>query len=142
MLNGVASSDYLIPSVHIASHPALGLKQPLSIRVPASQTLIHQSVTFNLPPTHYHLQIVPNIPVAATGRAYRFFVIINGSKASEITKTGAERDRSNPVFEARLERGAVHRIEVEVLAEKATAGEAKAEVQWEKTTCLIHIPRS
>jgi hypothetical protein len=120
----------------------LALAQPLAIRVPASSKKVHQAVTFTLSPSQYHLQIIPNLPVANTNRPYRFFVMVNGTKVSETIKPGGDRDRANPVFEARLERGAVHKIEVEVLAVKAGTGEGKEEVQWEKSTCLVQIPRS
>jgi hypothetical protein len=112
------------------------------VRVPASKKMIHTSVTFSVPPTLYYLQIIPNIPVATSGLAYRFFVLVNGTKVSEITRPGVEKDRENPVFEARLERGAVHKIEVEVLAAKPGGGDSKSDVQWEKITCLVHIPRN
>ena len=53
------------------------------------------------------------------------------------------------VFEARLERGAVGRIEVEVLAEKARAraidgdeDESRdAQVEREKVTAFVHVVR-
>jgi hypothetical protein len=64
-----------------------------------------------------------------------------------------ERDKSKPVFDARLEKGGVNKIEVEVLAGKNNAayvpvnGEAgpqepkKKDVQWEKITCFVHVLR-
>jgi hypothetical protein len=61
---------------------------------------------------------------------------------SEYIKPGAERDKSRPVFEARLERGTVGRIEVEVLAGKGTVGKGgKEEVEWEKCTIFVHVWR-
>jgi hypothetical protein len=69
---------------------------------------------------------------------------VNGTRLSEIVKPASgERDKSNPVFEARLDRGAVNKIEVEVLAGKADVYSGdKDEVEWEKLTCFVHCLRS
>ncbi|KAF2674612.1 Bromodomain-containing protein [Microthyrium microscopicum] len=136
-------SDYLLPSVLIQTHPALGLRNPLSFRVPASKTSLHQSVTFTVPASQYQLQITPNIPVAATDRGYRIFVMVNGHRHSENTKLGnQERDKTNPIFECSLGRGGVSKIEVEILAVKVNPKTNKEEVQWEKSTAFVHVLRN
>jgi len=68
--------------------------------------------------------------------------MVNGQRLSEYIKPGEERDKTHPVFEARLERGSVGRIEVEVLAGKGIKGkDGKEEVEWEKCTVFIHVMR-
>lgn len=66
-------------------------------------------------------------------------------------RPGEEQDKSRPVYEARLERGTVGRIEVEVLAEKAAGNvngvagekkEGKDEVDREKVSVFVHVMRS
>lgn len=64
-------------------------------------------------------------------------------------KPAAETDLSHPLFEVRLERGAVNRIEVEVLAGKEVKTEAKTDskesigkkqdVELEKCTIFVHV---
>jgi hypothetical protein len=86
--------------------------------------------------------VVPHIPVGLTQRPYRVFVTVNGHRTSEIIKPGVERDKSKPTFEARLDRGTVGRIEVEVLAGKGPSGKGgKEEVEWEKCTIFVHVWR-
>jgi hypothetical protein len=137
-------SDYILPSLLISSHPALGLPKPFSIRIPASSSAYHQSVTITLPDTHYILRFIPQLPEAVTTRPYRLFVTVNGNRASEVKAMApAERDKNRPLFEGRLEIGAVNKIEVELLAGKPSAGgRGKEEVQWEKITCFVHVMRS
>jgi len=127
--------------VQIATHPALPLVKPFSVKIPASTKSLHQSVAFSLPASHYYLHITPDIPVGATHRPYRLFVTVNGTRLSEQLKAGYERDKCRPLFEARLDRGQVHKIEVEVLAAKANAKTGR-DLQWEKITCLAHIMRN
>jgi hypothetical protein len=71
-------------------------------------------------------------------------VTVNGARASEVKGMApTDRDRSRPLFEARLEGGAVNKIEVELLAGKVDVkNRGKDEVQWEKITCFVHILRS
>jgi hypothetical protein len=118
--------------------------KPFNARIPASSTSLHQSVTFALSGADYFLQVTPHIPVGLTNRPYRLFVTLNGSRISETIKPAVtERDKTRPQFEARLDRGVVNKIEVEILAGKASeaAGE-KDEVEWEKLTCFVHCLRT
>ena len=104
--------------------------------------MTQQSVAITVPATHHYFQIVPHIPVGLTNRPYRLFVTVNGQRLSEVIKPGIERDKEKPVFEARVERGTVGRVEVEVLAGKGTVGKAgKEEVEWEKVTVFVHVLR-
>lgn len=134
-------SDYLLPSTQLVSHAALNGASPFKARIPASKTSLHQNVTFQLSGAHDYLQVIPYIPVGLSNRPYRLFVTVNGHKLSGSTTQTT--DRSRPVFEAKLQRGIVNKLEVEVLAGKADAsiGE-KDEVEWEKLTCFIHCLRS
>jgi hypothetical protein len=95
-----------------------------------------------VPSTHYYFQITPHIPVGLTTRPYRLFVTVNGQRMSEYTKPGSERIKDHPLFEARLERGMVNRIEVEVLAGKGTVGKGgKEEVELERCSLFVHVMR-
>lgn len=61
---------------------------------------------------------------------------------SEYIKPGAERDKTHPLFEARLERGMVSRVEVEVMAGKGIVGKGgKEEVDWERVSIFVHVLR-
>jgi hypothetical protein len=135
-----AGANSIMPSISISTHPQLGLSKPFRLKIPASNTLTQQSITVTVPSTHYYLQIVPHIPVALTGRPYRVFVVVNSTRQSEFIKPGAERDKTRPLFEARLERGGVNRIEIEVLAgkEKKNAS-GKEEVELERCTVFVHV---
>jgi hypothetical protein len=143
MLTPAGPSDYILPSLLISSHPALGLPKPFSARIPASTSAYHQSVTITLPESHYFLRLVPQIPEEVTSRPYRLFVTVNGARCSEIKGLApSERDKNRPLFEGRLEVGIVNKIEVELLAGKqGVNSRGKEEVQWEKITCFVHVLR-
>lgn len=99
-------------------------------------------MTVTVPSSHHFFNVVPHIPVGLTNRPYRLFVTVNGQRLSEYIKPGADRDKSRPSFEVRLERGAVSRIEVEVLAGKGTVGKGgKEDVDWERCTLFVHVMR-
>jgi hypothetical protein len=143
LANPSDSTDYLLPYTQLSSHPSLSLANPFKARIPASKTSLHQSVTFTLSGSHAFLQLVPHIPVGLTTRPYRLFITSNGTRLSEVVRPAAgDRDKTKPIFEIRLERGAVNKVEVEILAGKAEVrpGE-KDDVQWEKLTCFIHCLR-
>ncbi|KAF1992633.1 Bromodomain-containing protein [Aulographum hederae CBS 113979] len=133
-----APSDFLIPNLTLSSHPQLGLSKPKTIVIPASPTLIHNSVTFSLPVQHHYLQITPRIPVARTDRPYRIFVIVNGTRMVEVVRPEKERQKGFPLYEGRLESGMVNRLEVECMTEKEGASK---ELLWEKMTVFVNLVR-
>jgi hypothetical protein len=138
-----AAADSILPSLTFATHPALSLSKPMNLTIPAHPRNTQQSVTVTVPSTHYYFQITPHVPVGLTNRPYRLFVTVNGQRVSEYTKPGTERIKDRPLFEARLERGMVNRIEVEVLAGKANATKGgKEEVELEKCTLYVHVLRT
>lgn len=135
-------SSSILPNLTLSTHPALKLAKPLTVKIPAHPTTTQQSITLTVPCTHQYFQVVPHIPVGLTQRPYRVFVTVNGQRMSETIKPGVERDKSRPIFEARVERGTVGRIEVEVLAGKGPSGKSgKEEVEWEKCTIFVHVWR-
>lgn len=116
-------------------------------------------------PSHSYIQIIPKIPIALTNRMYRLFVTVNGNKTLEANRVpvtagingatpgpGFEggKKKGEPLFEAKL-LGGVNRIEVEIIAEKerkeqsenanANAGAKKDDVEIEKCTIFLHLPR-
>jgi hypothetical protein len=89
------------------------------------------------------LRLIPQLPEGVTARPYRLFVTVNGARTSEVKiMAPAERDKNRPLFDGRLEIGAVNKIEVELLAGKpGLSGRGKDEIQWEKITCFVHVLR-
>lgn len=136
-----AAEDAILPLLAIQSHPSLGLSKPFDLKIPASPTLTQQSLTITLPPTHTHLLIIPHVPVALTSRPYRLFVKVNDNRVSETVKPGVERRKDEPQFEARLERGVVTRIEVEVLAGSKEKRGGKEAVELERCGVFVHVLR-
>jgi hypothetical protein len=134
-------STYILPTMKITTHPGLSLEKPFSYVVPASSTTLHSSVTFTLPSTHYYLQLIPHIPVGATTRTFRLFVTANGSRQAEVIRPGIERDKERPLYEVRMEKGMVNRIEVELLA-GGLMKDGKEQLQWEKMLVFVHVRRT
>jgi hypothetical protein len=131
-----------MPTLTLQSSPQLNLPRPIRLTMSAHPRLATQSATVSLPPAHHALHIAPHLPVALQQRPYRLFVSVNGRPALRLGTT--ESDRSRPVFEGRLERGVVNRVEVEVLA--ASEGgkgveKGKEGVEWEKMSAFVYLPR-
>jgi hypothetical protein len=183
---GQPKEDYILPELRLSNHPSVP-DPKFRFKIPASDTSLHQSVTFTVPASHNTVRLSPHIPVGVTTRPYRLFVSVNGTRASEVVAASAgyqngllnhhpqhpmasmpglyglekERDKTRPVFDAKLERGAVNKIEVEVLAGKAPSALAQSivsspdekdreiekekkkgkDVQWEKITLFVHVMR-
>lgn len=152
--------DSILPTLTITQHPSVRVSSGETIftrTIKAHPRLIDQSVTYTVPPSKVMFQIIPYLPPSVTSRAYRIFVLVNGQRVSaRVPPPGEESDRSKPVYEARLERGTVGRIEVEVLAEKAvprtngvTKGDAEGkegkkkedEVDRERVCVFVHVLR-
>ncbi|OCK77511.1 Bromodomain-containing protein [Lepidopterella palustris CBS 459.81] len=164
---GKTAADALIPSITLSAHPLLNLPHPWCHSIPASKERTQQSVTMTLPSSHHYLQIIPYMPIALTGRLYRLFVTVNGSRVLEVTRPvngvgvgvgavgadvgggGGGKEKGKPVFEAKLVQG-VNRIEVEAVAEKEVRKGGKkeggqvqgvGEVEGEKFTVFVHLMR-
>ncbi len=105
-----------------------------------------QSITINLPSTHYYLQIVPTISMTViNNRQYKIFGIANGQRLNPMPlQPGQNADQRRPLFEARLSPG-VNRIEVEVIAgpprgaPKLTPGQ---DVELERITIFANLLKS
>jgi hypothetical protein len=148
-------TEALLPKIVLKAHPALNLPRPFSVDILAHKEKSSHSVTINLPSTHAYLQIIPHIPVALTGRAYRLFVIVNGTKTLEVNRAPVTagingssqydggKKKGEPVFEAKLMQG-VNRIEVQIIAEKDRRGkpepkDPKEQVVLEKCQIFANL---
>lgn len=155
--------EALIPRISLNTHPALSASKPWSVNILANTQKTTYSATMVVAPTHSYIQIIPKIPIALTNRMYRLFVTVNGNKTLEANRVpvtagingatpgpGYEggKKKGEPLFEAKL-LGGVNRIEVEIIAEKerkeqsenAVAVAKKDDVEIEKCTIFLHLPR-
>ncbi|KAB8305050.1 hypothetical protein EYC80_004353 [Monilinia laxa] len=118
---GKDASHAMITNLSIATHPRLNVSRHFHMDLPPSATLTQQSITINLPSTHYYLQIKPTI-----------------------AQSLLELDPRQPLFEARLLPG-VNKIEVELIAAlpKGTAKPAgEPDVEIEKVTVFANLMRN
>jgi len=106
----------MITNLSLATHPGLNITRHLRMDVPPSPTMTHQSITVNLPSTHYYLQIKPTIAASLFERQYKLFVT-SGTQRLHAMPTIPHHnvDQRCPLFEARLSPG-VNRIEIELIA--------------------------
>ncbi|KAB5584886.1 hypothetical protein GE09DRAFT_6420 [Coniochaeta sp. 2T2.1] len=82
---GRGLSDALITSLHIRGHPNLPLENGVrfSLSIPADPVYAQQNTTVHVPNYQYKLQVIPKIaPLERQNRAYRLFVVCNGSVLS------------------------------------------------------------
>ena len=141
----LAASDAMITNLSISTHPGLNISKHLRMNLPPSPTKAQQSVTINLPATHYYLQIKPTIAASLRERQYKLFVTSGTQRLHAIpTIPGHAVDNLHPLFEARILPG-VNRIEVELIA-ALPRGAPKLpngqDVELEKITVFANLMKS
>lgn len=112
--------------------------------LPPSPAMAQQSITINLPHTHYYLQIKPTISAAMMERQHKLFVTSGTHRLVAMPQVpGQPLDHRNPLFEARLLPG-VNRIELELIA-ALPRGAPKPlngqDVELEKITIFANLLR-
>jgi len=142
---GKDASDAMISNLSLATHPGLNISKHFKMDLPPSPTMTHQSITINLPATHYYLQIKPTISASLFERQHKLFVTSGSQRLHAMpTIPGHSVDTRHPLFEARLLPG-VNRIEVELIA-ALPKGAAKLangqDVELEKITVFANVMKS
>jgi hypothetical protein len=141
----VDASDAMITNLSIATHPGLNISKHFRMDLPPSPTKTQQSVTINLPHTHYFLQIKPTIAPSLRERQYKLFVTSGTQRLIAMPTTpGQPVDNLHPLFEARILPG-VNRIEIELIA-ALPKGAPKLpngqDVELEKITIFANLMKS
>lgn len=141
LLKGPDISDVLLSNLSIATHPGLKIDNHFHLDIPPSSTLTQQSITINLPSTHYYLRIIPTLSPNAVERPSRLFVTAGHQRLNPIPQRPEESDFRRPVYEARIIPG-VNRIEVEIVA-GAPRGTPKTgsgnDIEVEKITVFANV---
>ncbi|RKF72737.1 Protein polybromo-1 [Golovinomyces cichoracearum] len=141
-LPGNAASDAMITNLSIATHPGLNITRHFNMDLPPSATLTQQSVTINLPATHYYLQIKPSIASAMMQRQHKLFVTAGSTRLHAMpTIPGHPVEPKSPLFEARLHPG-VNRIEIEIVAAFPINVITASEVEMEKFCIFVNLMRA
>jgi hypothetical protein len=113
--------------------------------LPPSQTMAQQSITINLPSTHYYIQIKPTLAGATMERQHKLFVTSGNQRLHAMpTIPGHSVDPRHPLFEARLLPG-VNRIEVELIAALPKGASRLAngqDVELEKIIVFANLMRA
>ena len=139
------ASDAMITNLSISTHPGLNISKHLRMNLPPSPTKTQQSVTINLPPSHYYLQIKPTIAASLRERQYKLFVTSGNQRLHAMPLVpGNAIDNLNPLFEARLLPG-VNRIEIELIAALPKGAPKLAngqDVELEKITIFANLMKS
>ncbi|SLM40141.1 Bromodomain [Lasallia pustulata] len=138
------ASDALITNLSISTHPGLKIDKHMQIDIAPSPTMTQQSVTINLPPSHYYLRIVPTIASNLAHRQSKLFVTAATQRLNRIPQRPEETDERRPVYEARVVPG-VNRIEVEMIAGPARGAPKTGpgqDVELEKMTVFVNLLRA
>ena len=135
----------MITNLSLATHPGLNISPHFRMDIPPSPQMAQQSITINLPSTHYYLQIKPTIAASLLERQHKLFVTSGSTRLHAIpTIPGHSVDNRHPLFEARLLPG-VNRIEIELIA-ALPKGSAKPaggqEVELEKIIVFANLMRA
>ncbi|TVY19201.1 Chromatin structure-remodeling complex subunit rsc1 [Lachnellula arida] len=115
---GQTAADAMITNLLISTHPGLNIARHFRMEVTPSDVLAQQSITINLPPTHYYLQIKPTIAdfLVQPDRQHRIFVTAGTQRLFALPIIPNHPiDQRHPLFDARLLPG-VNRIEIEIIA--------------------------
>ncbi|RDL33112.1 Bromodomain-containing protein [Venustampulla echinocandica] len=139
---GKNASDAMITNLSLATHPGLNITRHFRMDLPPSPTMTQQSITINLPHTHYYLQIKPTIASSLFERQYKLFVTCGTQRLHALPAIpGHSVDQRHPLFEARLLPG-VNRIEVELIASLPKGAPRQPngpDVELEKTTIFANL---
>ena len=110
------ASDAMITNLSISTHPGLNITKHFRMDIPPSDTMAQQSVTINLPSTHYYLQIKPTIAPSLLERQHKLFFTLNTQRLHAMPLIpGHPVYTRHPLFEGRLLPG-VNRLEIELIA--------------------------
>ncbi|PBP21026.1 Bromodomain-containing protein [Diplocarpon rosae] len=142
---GKSASDAMITNLSLATHPGLNISRHFRMDLPPSPAMAQQSITVNLPSTHYYLQIKPTIASSLLERQHKLFVTSGTQRLHAMPLIpGHPVDPSHPLFEARLLPG-VNRIDIELIA-ALPRGSAKPangqDAELEKITIFANLLRS
>lgn len=139
---GKDASDAMITNLSLATHPGLNISKHFKMDLPPSPTMTQQSITINLPATHYYLQIKPTISPSLLDRQHKLFVTSGTQRLHAMpTIPGHSVDTTHPLFEARLLPG-VNRIEIELIAALPKGAPKPAngqDVELEKITVFANL---
>lgn len=105
----------MITNLGLETHPGLNISRHFRMDLPPSPTLTQQSITINLPNTHYYLRVTPSISPSLLERQHKVFVTCGSRLHALPLVSGQPIDTRNSVYEIRLHPG-VNRIEVEIIA--------------------------
>lgn len=132
----------MITNLSIATHPGLNIIRHFHMDIPPSATLAQQSVTINLPATHYYLQLKPSIASSMMQRQHKLFVTAGTTRLHAMpTIPGHPVEPRNPLFEARLHPG-VNRIEIEIIAAFPKGSISTREVEIEKVNLYVNLMKA
>lgn len=143
-LTAADASDALISNLSISTHPGLKITHHFHLDVAPSPTQSQQSITVNLPSTHYYLRIIPTIAHNLSHRQSKLFVTANLQRLNPIPQRPEEADSRRPLYETRVSPG-VNRIEVEMIAGPARGAPklgSGQEIELEKITVFANVLRA
>ncbi|KAH0539102.1 hypothetical protein FGG08_004340 [Glutinoglossum americanum] len=138
---GKDASDALISNLKICTHPGLKLSSPFRLDLPPSQTSTQQSITINLPSTHYFLQVVPTIAPVVGNRQTKLIATHAGQRLNPVPQLPGQTDLRRPLYEVRLVVG-VNKIEVEMVAGLARGAQKVGggqDAEFEKFTVFANL---
>ena len=109
--------------------------------IPASDDRAQQSITVNLPSTHYYLQITPTLNASVSQRQFKTFAMAGNQRLLPMPQLpGQPVDQLSPLYEARLRTG-VNMIEVTVIAAPGPDGAKGVPAELEKFTIFANLLR-
>lgn len=134
----------MITNLNITTHPGLNISRHFRMDVPPSPTMTHQSVTINLPQTHYYIQIKPALVPSILERQHRMFITCGGTRLTALPlNPGHPIDPLHALYDCRIHPG-VNRIEIELIAAlpKGAKGVNGLDYELEKITVYANLMKA
>ncbi|KAJ5246958.1 hypothetical protein N7468_001941 [Penicillium chermesinum] len=133
-----ASSAALIRNVQILTHPSLALAEDFCLDIPPSSTLIQQTITIPLPPSHHFITVRPTVVDGTTQRQIKLVAAVGMQRLHPVEDTSAL------AYDIQLHPGTT-KLDLEVIAGPARgtpkSGPPGSEVEYERVTIFFSLLR-
>jgi len=122
----------------VQTHPDIKVDQHFSFDIFPSPTHSQQSISLNLPPSHYYLRIIPTIGTIASNRQSKLVATLN---YAQLKPKPDDADPKRPIFDTRILPG-LNTINIEMIAgpprgaPKSTPGQ---DLELERITLFVNL---
>ncbi|KAF2969927.1 hypothetical protein GQX73_g3615 [Xylaria multiplex] len=133
----IRESEALMPRLVITPHPSLQVEHKLLTIIPASATDYQQDIVVNAPPSHFRLQLKPQVALylETEHREWKLNVIHDSTR---LYPSSGSFDKREPIFDVTLRYG-INRLEVTLIAALPRGEKAPNGLNMEMERFVVHL---